>query len=128
MEEKTLSELQVELETKKLEKLEKKLTVKKEVIKSYLTHFPELRGGSAKKLSVKVWRDQIVKHGITTLEDFLDKYENTDDIWSEQGMGSAARTVKQENPELRPSKEVQENNNRIHNEVYSVVYNQTPIK
>lgn len=127
--EKTVEELQKEAEEqKKLKELQRKLKTKSYVIKKYLEEFEELRGGSAKKLSVKVWRDQIVKHGITEIDDFLDKYENTDLIWSEQVMGSAARTIKQENPHLRPNQEVQESNNRKHNEAYAVVYNQKPIK
>ena len=123
--EKTKEELLAEKkEARRLKKLEKYLQSKEYRIRQYLEEFDELRGGSAKKLSVKVWRDQIVKHCITTLESFLDKYENTDLIWSEQVMGSAARTVKGKHPELRPEKEVQDKNDRSHNEVYAKVYNQ----
>ena len=130
MEEENLTEEQLQLreaqEIKRLEKLQRTLRTKAHVIKRYLTEFKELRGGSAKKLSVKVWRDQIQKHGITDLEDFLDKYENTDLIWSEQVMGSAARTIKQNHPELKPSKDVQDKNSRSHNEGYVKVYKQKP--
>ena len=129
-EEKTVEELQAleAKEVKRLKELQRQLKTKAYVIKRYLTEFEELRGGSAKKLSVKVWRDQIEKHGITTLEDFLQKYETTDLIWSEQVMGSTARAIKKDFPHLRPAQEVQDKNNRSHNEGYAKVYGQKPIK
>jgi hypothetical protein len=102
------------------------MATQKDLVKHYLEDYPELRNGSSVKLALKVWKDIIEVEGITTLQDFLNKYESGV-LPCPAGLSATARNVKKDHPELKPETKVQEANNKLHNTVYVNEYGQTPI-
>ena len=120
----TVAEIQEQQkETERLEALRDELNGVKLLMYEMMTDDPDTRGGCAKTMAVKYWKDRCEELGIITVRQFFDRYLNTKDIFTESSLSAASRAVKLKFPHLRPAKEVEERNERTA-QVYKEEYYQ----